>query len=237
MTEAKKTWKPQRLRLSDQVAKKIKSRILDGRYPAGERLPSERLLAEQLGVTRLTLREALKECEASGFTQTRHGDGTYVCNVRQDATLEILSEILNVGRDLKPEEIRSLLEFREVVCTGFAEAIARNTTSEHVRRLFDIIEKERTMLDDVDVLMELDCDFHQLVAEASGNVIYSLLFRSVRPAYLYLSKIVFEADDDYAAIVDGHEDIAKAVQARNAEQIKSSLSEFIVAGNSAIQNS
>lgn len=227
-------WKPERKRLSDQVAEQLKWQILEGRYVPGDKLPSERVLAEELGVTRLTLREALKVTEAADFTATRHGSGTIVCDVWENATFQILAEILNAGQQLSPSHIRSLLEFRMVVFKGFAKVIATNARAEHVKKLQDIVEQERSSIDDMEALISLDHEFQKQLAAASGNLIYSLLIQSVKRAYLSLSRIVYEALDDFTPIVEVHAAITRAVEARDTELVQKELTFFVAAGNSII---
>jgi DNA-binding FadR family transcriptional regulator len=230
-------WHPYRKRLSDQVAEQLKHRILTGLYPPRSQLPPERLLAEELGVTRLTLREALKSTEAAGFTRTRHGDGTYTCDLEHSGTLQLLGEILTHGRPLSSDEILSLLEFREVVGLGFASGIASKVRPEHVDQLDDIVRTERSRIDDLEALLELDFLFHEKLAEASGNLIYVLLVRSVRAAYLDLSRKVFAAVGRWSLIVDAHEQIARTVRSRDAAAITEAITGFVRAGNEILRRS
>ncbi len=229
-------WKPEKKRLSDQVTEQLKWLILEGRYAPGQRLPSERALAEELGVTRLTLREALKATEAAGFTTTRHGDGTYACDVWENATLQILGELLSSDQRLSARHIRSLLEFRMVVCQGFSQPIAQNATAEHIEGLKAIVVRERAMLDDLDGLIASDHEFLGVLAKASGNLIFSLLIQSVRPAYLYLSRIVFESIDSLERIVDAHSAIIRAIEAHDGTLLFRELTTFVGGGNAIIES-
>lgn len=228
-------WRPERRRLADQVSDKIKQRILDRTYEPGHRLPAERILADELGITRLTLREALKVTEEAGFTQTRHGAGTFVQDVWENATLRLLGEVLNAKRALGPEEIEGLLEFRMVVTGGFVEAMVANHRPEQVRRLFEIVAEEREHLRDVDRLMELDWELYLQLVAASGNRIHWLLAQSVEPAYRYLSRIVYGAVDSLEPIVDCHESIARALEAGDVERLRHEINFFVNCGNAIIQ--
>lgn len=228
-------WKPKRNRLADQVAERLKERVLTATYEAGCRLPSERELAQEFGITRLTVREALKVTEESGFTETRHGAGTFVRDLWQNATLRVLGEILNVGHPLGSDQIRALLEFRRVVTAGFAAAIAKNRGPSNVTRLLEIVQRERGQENDVDTLMTLDYEFHQELANASGNLIYALLMRSIRPAYLHLSKLVFSSVSSHQPIIEAHEAIARAVESGEPERIRDEITNFVVCGNAIIE--
>src|SRR5512135_3272604 len=89
-----------RSRLSDRAALELKRRIATGVHAAGTRLPTEAALAAELGVTRLTVREALAQLEAAGLTVARHGSGTFVVDFERHTTFRLLGELLAAGRDL-----------------------------------------------------------------------------------------------------------------------------------------
>src|SRR6476619_2431599 len=107
-----------RERLADRVASELKRLVIKGAYPPGERLPAIRELAETLGVTHLTVREALAQLETAGLIRTRHGSGTYVVDPQENPSLGLLAETLAAGRAMTPSEIESLLAFRAVVIMG-----------------------------------------------------------------------------------------------------------------------
>src|SRR6476620_4275311 len=88
----------EKMRLSDRVAAEIRRLVVQGVYPPGSKLPSGQDLAQQLGVTRLILREALQQLETGGMVRTRHGSGTYVVDPAESATLQTLSDTLTAGR-------------------------------------------------------------------------------------------------------------------------------------------
>jgi GntR family transcriptional repressor for pyruvate dehydrogenase complex len=227
--------RPVRIRLSDQVAQEIKKRVFSGVYPPGSRLPPSPQLAAELGVTRLTVREALQHTEAAGFTHSRQGDGTVVTDFVRGGTLALLGEILELGHELTEQEVRSLLELRRVVYVGFAPVIARNASAEHVHRLLAAVAGERDALGDRQAAVERDADFQELLAEASGNVVFALLARTVRPAYVYLSRIVFGLVPDFRPIVNAHEAIARAVEAHDVPRTQQALLAFVAGGNAVVE--
>jgi len=234
-------WKPNRKRLSDQVAEKIKAMILSGEVAKDTRLPAERVLAEQMGVTRLTLREALKETERSGFTKTRHGAGTYVCDLSKEANLGLLDEILNSGQGLTQREVRSLLEFRRVNFLGFAGMVVQNARPDQIEQLYEIIERERGSFQDVDAIVALDYEFHEKLAEASSNLIYALFMRSVHAAYSYLCYIVFntvfEQTGTLESVTIAHEAMANSIRDRNASAYREQVDLFITCGDVFVEQS
>jgi GntR family transcriptional regulator, transcriptional repressor for pyruvate dehydrogenase complex len=227
-------WKPTQKKLGEQVAEQIKKKIIAGDYPPGSRLPPERELAEQMGVTRLTVREALKETQQAGFTRTRHGDGTYVRDLSKNANLDLLTQILEAGRELSPQEIISLLEFRRVNFLGFADAVVQNAGPDHLRRLDEIIVRERALSHDIEGMVEADYEFHEQLAAASGNLIYHLFMHSVKAAYIYLCRIVFKQALETLGSLEpvrlAHEAMAAAVRAKNTQEFREQVASFVDCG-------
>lgn len=180
----------ERTPLAAAGANMLKRAIVSGLYAPGSALPPEKDLARQLGVTRLTVREAVAMLEATGFATRRHGSGTYVTDFSARATLAVLMDMLGAGRPLRPEEARSLMAFRQVVIGGFAPAIAQGVTPQDVTQLRAVLAQARATTR-VETLAELDYRWNELLAQASGNVFYLLLMRSVRPVHLQLGVVIF----------------------------------------------
>lgn len=223
-----------RSRLSDQAAAELKRLVATGAYPGGSRLPSEAELAGQLGVTRLTVREALSQLEAAGFTQTRHGSGTYVVDTTEIPTFGLLSELLGAGRRLTASECLDLMELRSVVGVGFVDALVERVTDDDVAELSRLVDEERSLLSAPDKtvarLAELDFRFNVVLARASQNLFYGLLMRSVRVVHLELGAIIFERNADDGAIVAAHAAIVHALASRRATAVRKSLAAYLDGG-------
>jgi GntR family transcriptional repressor for pyruvate dehydrogenase complex len=219
-----------RSRLTDRVAAHLRSLIVKGVYPPGSRLPTGQELAAELGVTRLTVREALATLEATGLTRTRHGSGTYVVDPAQHATLQVLAAALSAGRDMTPGEVSALLDFREVVILGFIDAIHANVRDVHLERLDAILKEERAALGQPVELARTDYRFNEVLAEASGNLFYTLLLRSVADAHIHLGEIVFRHSGDGAIVVDTHESIVRALRKGDAAQLRKRIRTYLDGG-------
>jgi GntR family transcriptional regulator, transcriptional repressor for pyruvate dehydrogenase complex len=220
-----------RSRLTDRVAAELKGSVVRGVYAPGARLPTIRELAERLGVTRLTVREALAQLETAGFIRTRHGSGTYVVDPEENASLAMLAETLVAGRAMTRGEIESLLAFREVLVTGFIDAVSRNIQPAHVVELEAIVVQERAALGRHAELAALDHRFNEVLAVASGNLFYKLLLRSVRQAHLHLGELVFRHAGDGSAVVDTHASIVRALRGSDTAAVRRRIQRYIDAGN------
>lgn len=221
----------ERTRLADRVADELKRLMVRGVYPPGTRLPTIRELAERLGVTRLTVREALAQLETAGFIRTRHGSGTFVLDPKESGSLALLAATLAAGRTMVRAEIESLLAFRAVVVAGFVDAIVRHHRPEHLAELRQIVAEERAALGRPDALAALDFRFNEALAAASGNFFYTLLLRSVREAHLHLGELVFRHAGDGTLVVDTHEGIVGALAAGRPASVRRRIQTYLDGGN------
>ena len=164
-------------RLADVVAREIEQRVLEGRLKPGDRLPSERELSVQLGVSRASLREAIQKLAARGLLDSRQGGGTFVTD-RLDSSFgnpweDILREHPGVHEDML--EFRHMLEARAAEC-----AATRATASDRERvRLCLAALEDSFRGQDLDLQVNSDLAFHQAIAEASHNVIVGHLTASL----------------------------------------------------------
>ena len=227
--------KVKRARLSDQVAGELKRLIASGTYAPGARLPTEAELALELGVTRLTVREALFQLEAAGFTQTRHGSGTYVVDIDEAATFGLLAELLAAGRRLSPEDCVALMDLRAIVVGGFGPSLIERVKDAQVVQLRGIVDEARAALGDARRLAQLDYRFNELLARASGNTFYLLLIRSVGAVHVHLGEVIFTNHQNDALIVSAHEAIAAALESRSPAALRKSLAAYLEGGTAIVR--
>jgi DNA-binding FadR family transcriptional regulator len=158
--------------ITDEAIEKIKAMIVAGELRPGDRLPKEADLAAQLGLSRNSLREAVRALSLVRILDVRQGDGTYVTSLEPAALLDGLSFIVDLHHD------RTVLEFFEVrrILEPAATALAAQQISlEAVDALRDHLAKV-TDESAVEDLVENDLEFHRRIAEAAGNsVLYSLV--------------------------------------------------------------
>lgn len=163
--------------------------ILSGELQAGERLPSERDLASQLGISRPVLHEALADLAAMGLVTVLPRRGVVINDFRKSGSFAILSSLLvyNQGK-LDPAMVRSLFEMRALIETETARLAATAASSQEIAALRDVLEKERRLdFADIPTRVGLDFEFHLLVAVASGNLIYPLVINSFKSIYVHFA--------------------------------------------------
>lgn len=151
-------------RLSDKVVHQILSMVRDGELQPGDKLPNETLFAEQLGVSRGILREALTQLQSQGYIRRKPKDGTYI----QDDVQHLL--INGSMNDLmRKAAYTDLLDFRELLELRMAERVIERATDEEIEELYDALEVAAT---DDNQQRSMDKYFHYRLAVASRNVFF-----------------------------------------------------------------
>ena len=150
--------------LPSQVARMISDEILAGRFRAGDRLPTERELAESFGVSRNVVREAIARMRFEGAVETRHGVGVFVLGNEAGSALRIDAEILR-DRSL----LRSLFELRAIIEVAAAGLAAARRNRKHLAAIKSALH---TLNDSQgsDGSADADIEFHRAVVQASDNV-------------------------------------------------------------------
>ena len=195
--------------VTDEAITKIKDMIISGELSAGDRLPPEKELSEKLGLSRSSLREAVKALEIIRVLDVRRGDGTYVTSLEPKLLTEAMTFIVDLHQD---ESILELFEVRRMLEPAAAATAARLITPQQIaalRATMDNIDE----LTSVESLVEHDLVFHSLVTAAAGNtyltsVLDSLSSSTVRARIwrgLTQERAVDRTLSEHAAIIDALE--------------------------------
>lgn len=214
--------RPARLRARtavEQTVDFIRRAIEQGTYTCGDRLPAERDLAQQVGVSRPTVRAALRSLAAMGIVQVRHGSGTFVAD--GPATLGSQSvELLAALHGLTPEQI---LETRRALEVSAAELAAEQATPEQIAVIADEVTGMFASTDDAQAFRTHDVRFHQELARASGNPLLAALVDMVSGAYFASGRQPAPRDRDLREVAGRHHSIYLAVRARDPERARKEM--------------
>lgn len=204
-------------KLSSAVARQVELLILRGILRPGERLPAERELAERLGVSRPSLREALEMLESKGLVVTRPGAGAFVAEVLGNAFSPALVELF-ASHD---EAVQDYIAFRRDLEGLAAERAARvgsDTDLAVIATVFARMEAAHQKRDPTDEAA-LDAQFHMSIIEASHNVIMLHMMRSMfdllRQGVFYNRQVMFRNRMTRDMLLDQHRAINRAIQARD----------------------
>jgi len=166
----------------EDVFEQILAEVLSGEMQPGESLPSERRLAEVLGVSRPAVREALKRVVAAGLVEVRQGDATTVRDFRRHAGLDLLPRLLIRDHQLDVSVVRSILEARLHNGPKVAELAAQRRSSDLVERLTDTIAALEGDADAVEQQQHAMA-FWDHIVDGADSIVFRLMFNTLRTAY------------------------------------------------------
>ncbi len=160
--------------LSDTVVEMMLKAIKDGKFKMGAKLPSERVLAEEFGVSRTTLRESFKKLEQLGAISIKHGSGTYIKQYDTEAetgdkNMKKVEEVIRDTFTLETYQVTQYLDARTMLEVTAIELAIDRMDDDNIVRMREILEKQEA-LDDLDEeYAELDCAFHREIIKATKN--------------------------------------------------------------------
>ena len=161
--------------VTDEAIEKIKAMIVSGTLRAGDKLPKEADLAAELGLSRSSLREAVKALSLVNILDVRQGDGTYVTSLEPTLLLEALSFIVDFHRDTTVLELLQVRRILESAATALAAERASDDEIADLRKLLDSLGPEPAIED----LVANDLEFHRRIAASSGNSVLCSLVESM----------------------------------------------------------
>ncbi len=203
--------------LKDVFVERFEELILSGKISIGEKLPSERELSLQLGVSRPVVHDGLLELVSRGLVSMKPRVGTVVNDYRKEGSLAILASLLNYHNGkLDPNLFDSMVEMRMLIEVETARLAALRRTGEHLQDLSALLEEEGALdRAEPERIAEVDFGFHHLIAMATGNFIYPLLLNSFRQVYTSLTKRFF-SDPEVVSVVFGfHRELVRAIRDRD----------------------
>ena len=201
---------------SDVLVTELRRRILDGDLAPGTQLPSERAMVEQTGLSRATVREALRILEVDGLISTRPGRGGG-SEVRRSDGREV-SHHLDVFIRSNRIRLDALLEARETIEPALAALAAGRRTDAQARNLEAINDRMRDSIDELPRYLEANLDWHLAVAHASGNELLTAFMEAVsRSVHAANAEPAFNSDEVRQTALRAHERVTEAIVAADAE--------------------
>ncbi|MFH8836886.1 FadR/GntR family transcriptional regulator [Streptomyces sp. NPDC017868] len=158
--------------VTDLAIEKIKEMIVSGALQPGARLPNEADLADQLGLSRSSLREAVRALTAMRILVPRQGDGTYVSGLEPHLLLESLAFAADVSHG---HSAGQLLEVRRLLEPQATALAAGCLTDEQLKELRGILDRSAEEGIDIEAFVALDIEFHRAIADSVGNPVLSTL--------------------------------------------------------------
>ena len=211
---------------TEQVVSHVRTLIERGALKPGDRLPAERDLATQIGVSRPTVRAGLRALWAMGVVQSRHGSGTYI----PDGPPTLGSEPLSFLAALHGFTREDMYEARRILEVGAAGLAADRATSEQLATLAEEVANLFASMEDPLRFLVHDINFHRTVALASGNPIVATIVEMVSTLYYERRRQTAEraSDRDLRDAAEMHRRIYQAIRSRDAEAARQAMHEHLV---------
>ena len=206
---------PDNRALSEKIISQISDAIIGGQLGAGDRLPPERELAGQFGVSRTVIRDAVKTLAGRGILQVRRGAGIFVATGEENIVfhLSTLSSVLPA----QGAGLRDLFDVRRVLEAQGAEWAARKRSDHHVERLRKILDDAYSHPEDSQVLSEKDAQFHVAIAEASRNLVLVRVMLTLLDLLATARRETLNIPGRARRSLEEHERVLEEIEARNPD--------------------
>ena len=207
-----KTVRPSRL--YEQIVQQIEESILGGTLRPGDQLPAERELAQQFGVSRTAVREAVKCLCEKGLLEAFSGKGTFVTNSTAQAIRQSLDLMTRIGQ---PEGFMHLVELRQMLEPEIAALAATRMDDQLLTTMHEAVATMDNHLHDAHTYIAADLDFHLAMAEAAGNPLVLSLLDSIVGLLREQRLRIFRVDGGPERGQFHHKRILDAIERRNPE--------------------
>ncbi len=213
----------------EQVIEQIQTMIANGELKRGDKLPSERQLAEQLQVSRTSVREALRALQIIGLIEVKQGDGNFIKESFDFCLLQPLS-VMFMLHQTKPADIVGL---RKVIEVETATLAAQNVTDEEIAELKVLVDqlKEFSLADDEKNSVKVDKELHYKIAQASKNF---LLLNILNVISVLMDTFIEDARgmiltkyENKDILIMQHENIYKSIAEKNPKKAAKAMSDHI----------
>jgi GntR family transcriptional repressor for pyruvate dehydrogenase complex len=212
-----------RQRVSDEIVSQVKSLISQGTLKPGDRLPPERELIREFGVSRPSLREALNSLVAQGFLEVSQGNRTFVKSITSEKLQDPLSHLLRTDT----QKIFDLIEVRKAMEAWGTFHAAQRVSEEDIKRLEEIVEEMKVALDNGKSWEKQDADFHLAIAQATHNTIQTHMMFTIYDLLRESVARVFRDQGKAKKLFHQHHRIFSAIKNRSPEKARERILEHL----------
>jgi GntR family transcriptional regulator, transcriptional repressor for pyruvate dehydrogenase complex len=199
------------------------SNVVHGKWKAGDQLPPERELCQQLGIARTSLREALKAMELIGMLESRVGDGTFICPRSEFLSRPLLWAFTGIDH----AELGKIMEARVFLERDLAGLAAERASLEELAQIEDTIDRMSKNIAANESVLESDMAFHLAVAEAAHNEVLANAAQLLRNLMKYWIQLKLLLRNVPSAALERHKAIYKAILNRDAEAARRLMREHL----------
>lgn len=198
-----------------QVIEHLKRYIIENALQPGDRLPTEAVLSEQLGVSRLSIREALKVMESFGIVQTKPRDGSRLMSL----TMKSMTDHLRFMIEVSGVTFEEMASARCVLECAMLPIVIENAQEIDMKRMEELLEKMRECTKRGEPIVALDIEFHQVISQASKNRVLDGIGAMIQEFFQQLVECQEFREEQWQS-VEEHEQIYKAICERDIDKAR-----------------
>jgi len=218
-----------RSRLHEEIVKIIQKQIMEGEMAPGDKLPTERELAETFDVNRATVREALRKLENLDLVEIRHGDGLYVKNYLESGNFDLIKAAINING--RHEVFDNILEARRYVVPQMAYLAAQNRTKTDLEEFGQIVVR-----DDLSML-EKDIRVHQMIARATHNIVCTISLNFFNQIFREYGHLYFDDEHNVERSRIFQREIYEAIKNKKPEHARRIMKDVLLYAEDAVKTS
>jgi GntR family transcriptional repressor for pyruvate dehydrogenase complex len=203
------------VRVSDEIVNQVKTLISEGKLKPGDRLPPERDLFKEFGVSRPSLREALNTLVAMGFLEVK-GKRTFIKSVASESMQDPLSLLIKTDT----QKIFDLIEVRKALEAWGAFLAAQRATEEDIKQLENILEEMRKAFEQGRSWEKQDADFHLGIAQATHNTIQTHIMSTIYDLLRESVARVFKDRSKAKKLLDHHNQMFSAIKNHSPDKAR-----------------
>lgn len=220
--------------IPDEIFSQLAAQVLTGDRTPGDTLPSERALAEALGVSRTAVREALGRLERSGLIHIRQGGSTVIRDYRSDAGFDVLPLLLAYGGDVDRRTLASVIEARAIIGPQVARLAAQRShqdpgVADRLRAMTADLEAENDPLQ----RMWQALGFWELVIDTADSIAFRLVFNTMRDSYVRALDVLVNVMAAEVGDIGHYRALADAIATQDSDAAQDAAVAMLALGTKA----
>ncbi len=219
-----------KINLYEVLAEKLEEMIINDPLLMGEKLPAEQIIADNYGVSRNVVREALKILKERGLVELKNGEGAFIVKPKP----QIFTKMINRMMLLSDVDFSDIYEIRFPLERETASLAAKNITQEELLHLRNLCTQMRNLSDDSDEWARLDLEFHLSIARATKNPLFYLLLKPFTDSLLVIFSKSLSISGAKSEGIKGHEQLLEAISNKEPEKARSLMHEHLTSSQKTI---
>ena len=215
--------------ISKQIAEQLREAIVNGHFKIGERLPTEEELAQRYGVSRPSVREALKRLAAQNLVRARRGPtgGNFVVQPSYEELAESLSASATLLVGMGALDIEEIIEARRMLQGGCLKLAAANATTDQVEDIENALESQKDPAISDQAFCQADVAFHRALVDAASNGMLRFVMYTVIEALVPLTNMVVSVVRERSDIISLHERMLNDLRAQDSDALITTMNELM----------